>query len=157
MIRTKAAQLLATCSLLTGTAPTFAQQLEHAVPPPTFPPPPALPAFDLLWFASMLVVVAVIFMAMRYANERDKNRQELIAKFIDKGDEIPSFLLPQPPSPRRELRRGVLLAGVGVGLGAALYIVSGDWRVAAWSLIPLCLAAASLLNATLFSEPGSRQ
>src|SRR6185436_17630498 len=104
---------------------------------------------------SMLVVVAVIFMAMRFANERDKNRQELIVRFIDKGQEIPSFLVPQP-SPRRELRRGVLLAGLGLGVGAVLYIVSGDWRIAAWSLIPLCLAAASLVNAALFSEPGSR-
>ena len=157
MSRTKAAHPLAIGSLFAG-APAFAQQafgqqLEHVV----VSPPPSSAGFALLWFASMLVVVAVIFMAMRYANERDKHRQELIAKFIDKGQEIPSFLLPQPSSARRELRRGVLLAGLGLGLGAVLYIVSNDWRVAAWCLIPLCLAAASLINASLFSKPDLNQ
>jgi hypothetical protein len=140
--------------LLGSAIPAFAQQFEPVVVPS---PTDARAGFALMWFAGMLVVVAVIFMAMRYANERDKHRQELIARFIDKGQEIPTFLLPLPPSPRRELRRGVLLAGLGLGLGAVLYIVSSDWRVAAWSLIPLCLAAASLVNAAFFMESSARR
>jgi hypothetical protein len=131
MTRKTFSLLLVAGSLLTGVAPAFAQHdLEH---PEAISPP------------------------FHFANQRDRNRQELIAQLIAGGKEIPPSLLPQP-SAQGEFRRGTLLAGLGTGLGAVLYIVSDDWRVAAWALVPLCLAAASFVNAAMFGrQPGARQ
>jgi hypothetical protein len=107
---------------------------------------------DLLYAQQMFLtaaVVVVIAMALFFANRRENRKQELIARLIDKGQEIPAVLLPGP-SRQRELRRAVLLAGLGIGIGLVFYIASGDWRVAAWCLILLFLSAASFLNAALF-------
>lgn len=103
----------------------------------------------------VVLLIAVIGMALLFANQREKRRQELIARFLDKGQEIPPVLLPGP-SQQREMRRGVWLASLGIGLGLVLYIASGDWRVAAWCLILLFLSVASFLNAAFFyRDPGS--
>lgn len=109
----------------------------------------AIFAQGVVMVAGVVLVIAVIAMALRFASQREQHRQELIARFLDKGQEIPPALLPGP-SRQRELRRGVWLAGLGIGIGLVLYIASGDWRVAAWCLILLFLSAASFLNAALF-------
>ena len=105
--------------------------------------------------AGAVMVIAVIWMALHFATQRERRRQELIAKFLDKEREIPSELLPGAPSQQRELRRGVWLASSGLGIGVVLFVASGEWRVAAWCLILLFLSAASFLNAALFYRDAS--
>lgn len=97
---------------------------------------------------TIIIVVALIF-----ATLRDKRRQDLFARFAEKGQEIPPALLPAPPSRLRELRRATWLSALGLGLGLVLYIGTSDWRVAAWCLILLFLGAASFVNAALFYPP----
>lgn len=98
----------------------------------------------------MLLVVAVVAMALFFANQREKRKQDLIVRFVEKGQEVPNVLLPQFPSRPRELRRGVWLASLGFGIGSVLYITTGDWQVAAWCLILLFLSVASFINAAMF-------
>lgn len=100
-------------------------------------------------FGSISLVV-IIVAALIFATLRDKRRRDVLARFAEKGQEIPSALLPEAPSRLRELRRATWLSSLGLGLGLVLYIATGDWRVAAWCLILLFLAAASFINATLF-------
>jgi len=106
--------------------------------------------FFLFQGVAMALLVVVIGMALYFASQREKRKQDLIARFVDKGQEIPPALLPPTPSRQRELGRGIWFASLGLGIGLVLYIATDDWRVAAWCLILLFLAAASFLNALLF-------
>lgn len=106
--------------------------------------------FEDMAAGTALFVIALAVIALIFGMYREKRRQDLLARFIDKGQEIPSALLPQPPSRLRELRRGVWLTSLGLGVGLVLYIATGSLRAAAWCLILLFLGAASFLNAMLF-------
>jgi hypothetical protein len=106
----------------------------------------------------MAFLAIVIGLVLFFMSQRDKRRQELIARFVDKGQEVPPALWPPAPSAQRELRRGTWLTSLGLGIGVVLYIATDDFKVAAWSLILLFLGAASFLNAVLFyPKPGSHR
>lgn len=105
-------------------------------------------------YAGTIGFVVIIVAAMLFAYAREKRRQELLARFLEKEQEIPATLLPAPPSRQREIRRGIWLSSLGLGLGLVLYIASGEWVTAAWSLILIFLAAASFINAAFFYENG---
>jgi hypothetical protein len=107
-------------------------------------------SFNRQAFGAAIALVVIIVAALVFASVRDKRRQEFLARFVDKEQPIPTELMPGPASRQRELRRGVWLLSVGLGLGLVLYITTTDWRVAAWSLILLFLAAASFVNAAFF-------
>ena len=98
----------------------------------------------------MIGLVVVIVAALVFASLRERRKQELLARFADKGQEIPRELLPTPPSPHREMRRGVWILSLGLGLGLVLFFATNDWAIAAWSLIPLFLGAAAFINAAFF-------
>jgi hypothetical protein len=115
---------------------------------------PAQPDFwvELAISSAPGIVIFVIFVAviaLLFGTLRAKFKRDLFARFVDKGQEIPAALLPRPPSRQRELRRGVWLTSLGLGVGLVLGIAGGP-RVAAWCLILLFLGAASFLNAVLF-------
>jgi hypothetical protein len=150
MIRPTARGLLLAGSLLLTPVLAFAQQpewLEEA-------------RKDAAGAALFIIAIAVPAMitVMIYGVFRQKRRHDLFARFIDKGQEIPLALLPARPSRHRDLRRGVWLAGLGIGVGLVLYIATGNLRVAAWCLILLLLGAASFVNAALFHpKPDGRE
>jgi Domain of unknown function (DUF6249) len=110
----------------------------------------AVEGFTQQSIVGMAGIVVVIVAALVFATLRDRRKLELLARFAEKGQEIPPALLPQPPSAEREMRRGVWIFSAGIGLGLALYIFTTDWAIAAWSLIPICLGVASFVNAALF-------
>jgi hypothetical protein len=97
-----------------------------------------------------LFIIAIALIAAVFGALRERRKHDLIVRFLDKGQEIPPSLLPRPPSMQREVRRGIWLSSLGLGVGLALYVTTGSWRVSAWCLIPLLLGAASFLNAVLF-------
>lgn len=139
--------LLAGCLVLTpALGLTQELRLAESASPPIF-------RFMLL----PALIVLTIAMALVFGSLREKRKQELIARFIDKGHEIPPTLLPAPVA-QRDSRRGVWLTSFALGLGLVLYIATGDLKVAVWCLIPLFLGAASFINAALFSaNPDSRR
>jgi hypothetical protein len=109
-------------------------------------------------YAPVVAVIglfAVIIAAMFFASQREKRKQDLLVQFVEKDQQIPQELLPPQPSRKREVRRGVWLLALGIGLGLVLFIASGEWATAAWSLIPFLLAVASFVNAAFF-YPDSR-
>jgi hypothetical protein len=107
--------------------------------------------------AIFVIFVAVI--ALLFGTLHAKFKRDLFARFVDKGQEIPAALLPRPPSRERELRRGIWLTSLGLGVGLVLFLTTHNPRVAAWSLILLFLGAASFLNAVLFypEDSGERR
>jgi hypothetical protein len=111
-----------------------------------------LPAM-LLGFGVLAVVFALVARAT-------KARHETIRLLIEKGQELPPELLAphRPPAPRsltlEEFRGyaigwGVTWTCLGLGIGLASYLSSGNWRSAAWGLIFVFLGIGSFINAAL--------
>ena len=92
-------------------------------------------------------------------------REEVIRTAIEKGEEIPHELLavitqevdrPPKKKPSREynIRQGIILAAVGVGLFMPLYFVGG-FEATTWCLLPFVIGVALLLYSYLI--PSSSQ
>lgn len=98
----------------------------------------------------LLFVLAALLLALLYANHRAKRRNELLSKFIDKGQEIPAALLPQPHSRQRALRTGTLLVIGSLGTALGLLATFQDFTFVAWCLVPLFLGIGCFINAAFF-------
>lgn len=107
---------------------------------------------DMLYSRMIPLVFTVVMaiLAMLFLAQRDRRRHALIMHFLDKGLPVSPELLPQPPSAQRDRRLGTWLTGLGAGLGLALYLVTGELRMAAWCAVPLALGLAGFVNAVLF-------
>jgi hypothetical protein len=114
----------------------------------------AMRGFFQFQIAGMVFLIVIAAMALYFATQREKRRQDLMARYLEKGQDVPHALLPAPPSRQHDLRRGIWLLSWGLGIGLVLYIASGDWSVAAWSLILLFLSAASFINAMMLDPNG---
>jgi len=97
-----------------------------------------------------IFVIALGILVLVYLLFRERRRQQLIAMFLERGQTVPSTLLPRAGSRHAEIRRGTWLIGLALGVGAVLWIASGTYRYAVWGLIPLCLGTASFINAAFF-------
>jgi hypothetical protein len=118
----------------------------HDTTDPVAPSPEHTPVH---FYVLPALIVLTIIAALLFAAMHEKRKQELIARFIDKGQEIPPTLLPAPTA-QRDTRRGIWLTSFALGLGLVLYLATGELRAAVWGLLPLFLAAASFVNAALF-------
>ena len=100
--------------------------------------------FTTLFGAPVLVVAAVMFFS--YLKSRSLHRT--VRTMVEKGQEVPAALFAPPPvvRARSDLRRGVILLMVGIGLMTFLGAVS-DWEGGAWSLgvIPFVIGLGYLL------------
>jgi hypothetical protein len=83
-------------------------------------------------FGAPVLIVAVI-MLINYAKARSLHRT--VQTLVEKGQPIPAALLAPPsmPRPRSDLRRGVVLGAIGIGLIMFLGIEDG-WQDGAWAL-----------------------
>jgi hypothetical protein len=94
-------------------------------------------------FATAAFILAAV---LYYRHRQNALRQETLRLMIEKGREIPAELL-SPPTPRRsDLRRGVVLIGLGAGVAAFLLLHEvpnrGLWGI---GLIPVLMGAGYLL------------
>ena len=111
---------------------------------------------------SLPVVIVIVFLIAEALE--DRRRFKLIERLIGEGRDIPSALLLKTkeqltPIEQRlfELRRGVWLLFSGLGIAIALYLMSGDYKSAAWGLVFVFLSGASFVNATFLKAvtPGN--
>jgi Domain of unknown function (DUF6249) len=100
--------------------------------------------FTTLFGAPVLVVAAVMFFS--YLKSRSLHRT--VRTMVEKGQEVPAALFAPPPviRARSDLRRGVVLLMVGLGLMIFFGAVN-DWEGGAWSLgvIPFVIGLGYLL------------
>src|SRR4029077_817883 len=100
--------------------------------------------FTTLFGAPVLVVAAVMFFS--YLKSRSLHRT--VRTMVEKGQEVPAALFapPQVIRARSDLRRGVVLLMVGLGLMIFFGAVN-DWEGGAWSLgvIPFVIGLGYLL------------
>ncbi len=96
-------------------------------------------------FGMPVLIVAVI---MYFSFSKTRALQRTVRLMVEKGQPVPEALLNPPPAQRQrsDMRRGVVLVMVGVGLMIFLAAVN-DWEGGAWSigLIPFLIGAGYLL------------
>jgi hypothetical protein len=99
--------------------------------------------FTTLFGAPVMVVAVIMF--MNYLKARSLHRT--VRAMVERGQEVPAALFTSPPAQRRrsDMRRGIILVMVGLGLCIFLGAVN-DWD-STWSLgiIPLLVGAGYLL------------
>jgi Domain of unknown function (DUF6249) len=97
-------------------------------------------------FGAPVLIVAVI---MYFGFSKNRMMHRTVRMMVEKGQPVPAALL-APPLPaqrqRSDMRRGVVLVMVGLGLMLFLGAVN-DWEGGAWSLgiIPFLIGAGYLL------------
>ena len=99
--------------------------------------------FFALFFT--VCVTGIVAMVLYHGYRKEKQRQETVRAAIDKGVPIPPELLTPPRPPRSDLRRGVTLIGLGVGVGAMLLLMPGGHHGAPVGLLLICLGLGHLI------------
>src|SRR5256885_5708044 len=96
-------------------------------------------------FGTPILIVAVI---MYFSMSKTRAMHRTVRLMVEKGQEVPAALLNPPPAQRQrsDMRRGVVLVMVGLGLMIFLAAVN-DWEGGAWSIgiIPFLIGAGYLL------------
>jgi hypothetical protein len=107
----------------------------------------------LLPFALAAFVVAA---ALYYANRRNAQQHETLRLMVEKGREIPPELLMSPPKKRSDLRKGLILLAIGIGL-MAFFALHESHEKGLWGLglIPTLMGAGYLLASRL--EPNGHK
>ena len=96
-------------------------------------------------FGAPVLIVAVI---MYFGFSKTRALHRTVRMMVEKGQPVPEALLNPPPAQRQrsDIRRGVVLAMVGLGL-MLFFAAVNDWEGGAWSigLIPFLIGAGYLL------------
>ncbi len=96
-------------------------------------------------FGTTILIVAVI---LYFSFSKTRAVHRTVRLMVEKGQPVPEALLNPPPAQRQrsDMRRGVVLAMVGLGL-MLFFAAVNDWEGGAWSigLIPFLIGAGYLL------------
>ena len=106
--------------------------------------------------AMFAMIIACVWLGVSRRTQRAQLHHETLRLLIEKGQPIPPELLQGSDGfrrPRNDLRNGMVLISVGVGLGVLLLTQGdGDWPVA---LIPLLMGVAFLIAGKIESHKTS--
>jgi uncharacterized protein DUF6249 len=96
-------------------------------------------------FGAPVLIVALI---MYFSFSRSRALQKTVRMMVEKGQPVPEALLNPPPAQRQrsDLRKGIVLAMIGIGLMVFFGAVN-DWEGGSWTLglIPFLIGAGYLL------------
>lgn len=92
------------------------------------------------------IPVSILFLIFYFSHRRRRQRNELITKFIENGQEVPPQLLPDAnnDSSENRLQSGVRLTCIGAGLFLFFGFLA-DWSVAAIGFIPMFIGIGKLV------------
>jgi hypothetical protein len=103
-------------------------------------------AITMLTVFGAPVLIVGLIMYFSFSKSRALNRT--VRMMVEKGQPVPEALLNPPPAQRQrsDVRRGVILAMIGIGLMVFLGAVN-DWEGGSWTLglIPFLIGAGYLL------------
>jgi len=92
--------------------------------------------------------VLIVGLIMYFSFSRSRALQKTVRMMVEKGQPVQEALLNPPPAQRQrsDLRRGIVLAMIGIGLMVFFGAVN-DWEGGSWSigLIPFLIGAGYLL------------
>ena len=92
--------------------------------------------------------VLIVGLIMYFSFSRSRALQKTVRMMVEKGQPVPEALLNPPPAQRQrsDLRRGIVLTMIGIGLMAFFGAVN-DWEGGSWTLglIPFLIGVGYLL------------
>ena len=92
--------------------------------------------------------VLIVGLIMYFSFSRSRALQKTVRMMVEKGQPVPEALLNPPPAQRQrsDMRRGIVLAMIGIGLMVFFGAVN-DWEGGSWTigLIPFLIGAGYLL------------
>jgi hypothetical protein len=97
--------------------------------------------------ASFIMAFAIVAVALYTGLRKERQRQETLRVFLEKGMPIPSEFL-TPKAPRSDLRRGIILIATGVGL-SIMFGVLAEPRVASIGALPGLIGVGFLVASKL--------
>jgi len=103
-------------------------------------------AITMLTVFGAPVLIVTVIMLINYARARSLHRT--VQAMVEKGQPVPAALLAPPavPRPRSDLRRGVILIAIGIGV-MTFFGVDEGWHDSAWAfgLIPGLIGVGYLI------------
>jgi hypothetical protein len=130
-----------------GDHDTGLDRLDHAKSPDDIPEivVPIVAITLMTLFGAPVLIVALI---MYFSFSRSRALHRTVRMMVEKGQPVPEALLNPPPAQRQrsDLRRGVVLTMIGIGVMVFLGAVN-DWEGGSWTLglIPFLIGAGYLL------------
>lgn len=106
-----------------------------------------IPLAGILFAAfAVTIPVFIVLLMLIFAQRKRKQRFELISKFVENGQAVPKELLVDDINSgaggeQSNMKRGLLLMGVGIGLIIAIGMLAG-WEVGALGMIPFFIGLA---------------
>ena len=93
-------------------------------------------------------ILGAVGLTLYFRTARERQRHETLRKMVEKGMEIPPALLVPPNRPASDLRRGLVLVGLGIGLLVLLLSIPDNDVSRFWALglIPTLIGAAYLVT-----------
>ena len=112
-------------------------------------PAAVIPLVGVVMLAVFGAPVLIVGLIMYFGFSRNRMMHKTIRMMVEKGQEVPAALLAPPPpavQKRSDMRRGVILAMVGLGL-MLFFAAVNDWEGGVWTLglIPFLIGAGYLL------------
>ena len=86
--------------------------------------------------------IALIGLLLWYKSRKTRLIHETALRLAEKGQPVPPELFMGKDEPFSDLRRGVVLIGLGIGLSLFMYQVNAPWSV---GLIPFFMGAGYLI------------
>jgi hypothetical protein len=108
----------------------------------------AVPIVFIVFLCIFGLPVTIVGLIMYFSFSKSRAMHRTVRMMVEKGQPVPEALLNPPPviRQRSDLRRGVVLLMVGLGL-MIFFGACNDWEGGAWSLgiIPFLIGAGYLL------------
>ena len=108
----------------------------------------AIPIVTIVFLAIFGTPILIVAVILYFSFSRTRALHRTVRLMVEKGQPVPEALLNPPPAQRQrsDMRRGVVLVMVGLGLMVFLAAVN-EWEGGAWSigLIPFLIGSGYLL------------
>jgi hypothetical protein len=109
----------------------------------------AIPIVAVVFFSIFGAPVLIVALLLYFGFSKNRMMHKTVRMMVEKGQEVPAALLAAPPPAvrqRSDMRRGVVLVMVGLGLVIFLGAVN-DWENGSWAIgiIPFLIGLGYLL------------
>ena len=109
----------------------------------------AIPIVAVVFFSIFGAPVLIVALLLYFGFSKNRMMHKTVRMMVEKGQEVPAALLaPPPPAVRQrsDMRRGVVLVMIGLGLVIFLGAVN-DWEGGSWAIgiIPFLIGLGYLL------------
>jgi hypothetical protein len=111
-------------------------------------PAMVIPLVGIVFLTIFGAPVLIVGLILYFSFSKSRALHRTVRMMVEKGQPVPAALLNPPPAQRQrsDLRRGVILTMIGVGLMVFL-AAANDWEGGSWTLglIPFLIGAGYLL------------